>query len=402
MSTSPTSNERTALLWGHCWWLAGRAEPLEFENLSHAAEVLSAHLGGEARPMRLRLIYQPDSLTSVAVACPRGSRSALQQALSFEHPAIAQPGHAWSHEPILPLDDGFRTILHFEQEPGLFQLVERLGQRGITVTTAWPLATFLHALPAEWSESGAVLVVAVSATTAIAYHHPADGSRTLKEWQGDGASTEADTWLHREMANHPRDPALMLVAAEPEAPVEGVKYLPLSDALAIPVILPRAHPGQLLPAAPFLTPQRAVIAASILLLLTGGWSGAAYARDFIAWSDGQRAATHEKSALRSEIEHYRVNAAEIVALRARLAGPGSGPPVGELLDTVCGALPPQLALDQIRVAQGRFTLTGHAAPGATAAWEQWRNRLGSKRWTVEPTAGPRDTGAFSVTGVFMP
>lgn len=166
--------------------------------------------------------------------------------------------------------------------------------------------------------------------------------------------------------------------------------------------MPRLHPAQLLPAVPFLTPQRAAIAASIFLLLTGGWTGAMYAHGFMAWNEGQRAAAHEKSALRAEIEHYRVNSAEIVALRAKLAGPGSSPPVGELLDAVCSALPPQLALDQIRVAQGRFTLNGHVAPGAGAAWEQWRNRLGGKRWTIEPAAVPRDTGAFTVNGVFTP
>lgn len=401
MSISPTS-ERTALLWGHHWWLAGRTEPLEFENLSHAVEILAAHLDGEPRPVRLRLIYQPDSLTSVAVACPRGPRAALQQALSIEHPAIAQPGHAWGHEPILPLDDRFATYLHFEQEPGLFLLVERLAQRGINVTTVWPLATFLHALPSEWSDSGAVLVVAVSASAATAYHHPAGGTRTLKDWQGDTAGAEADAWLRQQVTDHSGDPALMLIAAEPETPLGGVKYLPLSDALTIPVILPRAHPAQLLPAAPFLTSQRAVIAASILLLLTGGWTGAAYARETMAWTEGQRAAAHEKSTLRAEIEHYRVNAAEIVTLRARLAGPGLSPPVGELLDAVCGALPPQLALYQIRIAQGRFTLSGHVAPGAIGAWEHWRNRLGGKRWTVTPTATPRDTGAFTINGVFTP
>lgn len=401
MSISPTS-ERTALLWGHRWWLAGLVEPLEFQNLSHAAEVLAAHLASEPHPVRLRLIYQPESLVTVSVACPNGPRAALQKALAFEHPAIAQSGHAWSHEPILSLGDGFETYLHYEQEPGLFRLVERLAQHGINVTTAWPLATFLHALPAEWSDSGAVLVVAANAATAIAYHHPAHGSRTLKNWQGDTAAAEAEAWLQQEMADTPRDSAMMLITAEPEASVENVKYLPLTDALAIPVVLPRAHPAQLLPATPFLTPQRAAIAASILLLLTGGWTGVAYARELMAWQEGQRTAAHEKTALRTEIEHYRINAAEIVALRAKLAGPGSSPPVGELLDAVCNALPSQLALDQIRVAQGRFTLTGYVAPGATAAWEQWRNRLGGKRWTLAATAAPQDTGAFTVNGVFTP
>ncbi len=388
-------------MWGRQWWLAGRTEPLDFQHLAHAAEVLAAHLAGEAQPIRLRLLYQPESLVSVAVACPRGNRSALQNALGFEYPAVANPAHAWSHEPILGLPPGFATILHYEQEPGLFPLIKRLAQHGVTVTTAWPLTTFLHALPAEWSESGAVTVVATSTSHAIAYHHPANGSRALLQWHGDTAAAEATTWLQKEKAKSSDDPALMITTSEPAEPIPGVEWLPLTEALAAPVVLPRNHPAQFLPAVPFITPQRAMIAASLLLLLAGGWTGTAYAREFRAWSAQQPANASEKSSLQSQIAHYRINATEIVALRAILAGPGSGPPVGELLDTVCATLAPQLALDRMHVTQGRFTLSGHLAPGATAAWEQWRNRLGSQRWTLEP-ATPRDTGAFTLNGVFIP
>ena len=402
MSISPTS-ERTALLWGHHWWLAGRVEPLAFENLSHAAEVLTAHLAGEPHPVRLRLIYQPETLVTVAVDCPHGPRAALQRALAFEHPALAAPDHAWSHEPILPVGDGYSTLLHYETEPGLFSLVARLAQRRVIVVSAWPLATFLQSLPKELSKTGTTLVLAFADNhnCALAYHHPADGRRMVHRWHGEAAVDEAQSWLEEETARLPDDPALLVSpneAADPDDPLS----LPLHEALSSSVVLPRSHPAQLLPAASAVTPQRAVIAASICLLLAGGWSGAAYAYEFMTWNDGQHAVAHEKSALRAEIDHYRVNAAEIVSLRAKLAGPGSSPPVGELLDAVCGALPPQLALDQVRVAQGRFTLSGHVAPGATAAWEQWRNRLGGRRWTVLPAAAPRDTGAFTVNGVFTP
>jgi hypothetical protein len=395
MSTSPTSN-RTVLLWGHQWWLAGRAEPLEFQTLAHAAEVLAAHA---ERPTRLRLIYQPESLVSVAAACPRGNRGALQDALGLEHPAITDPAHAWSHEPILGAAEGYGTFLHYERTPGLFKLIEQLARHGITVTTAWPLATFLHALPTEWSDSGAVCVLAVSGEQAIAYHHPANGVRAILQWQGDSALAEAMAWLSREQAKSPGDPALLVTTAEPAEDFTDVPCLALTDALALPVILPRAHPAQLLPAVPFLTSQRAAIAASILLLLTAGWTGTAYAREFHAWTNQTRAAVQEKNALRAEIEHYRVNSAEIVALRAQLAGPGLSPPVGELLDTVCATLPPQIALDRVRVAQGRFRLSGHVA--ANAEWERWCNALGSKRWKLNPSA-PRETGAFTVQGTFTP
>lgn len=401
MSTSRHSEPRTALLWGRHWWLAGRVEPLEFRNLSHAAEVLTAHLASE--PQRLRLIYQPETLATVSVACPCGPRAALQRALAFEHPAIADPAHAWSHEPILPHGNGYSTLLHYETEPGLFPLVERLAQGGVTVASAWPLATFLQSLPQERSETGSILVMACAEEShcALAYHHPADGRPTVHQWHGENAVDEARAWLEEETAKHPGDPALLVLPKSAADPNDSLS-LALHEALASPVVMPQSHPAQLLPATPAVTPQRLAVAASICLLLAGGWSGAVYAREFMAWQDAQRAVASEKSALRAEIAHYRDNAAEIIALRAKLAGPGSSPPVGELLDAVCGALPPQLALDQIRVAQGRFTLSGHVAPGATAAWEQWRDRLGGKRWSMEPAAAPRDSGAFTVHGVLTP
>lgn len=395
MSTSPTS-ERTALLWGRRWWLAGRNEPLEFQTLAHAAEILVAHIGPTRR---LRLVYQPESLVTVPVACPRGTRAVLQGALGFEHPAITDPAHAWSHEPILVAADGHATFLHYEREPGLFELVERLAVRGVSVTSAWPLATFLHALPAEWSDSGAVCVLAVNAGHGIAYHHPAQGARSIPQWHGDDAADEAVEWLRRETAERTGDPALLVTTEEPVEELAGVHYLALSDALALPVILPRAHPAQLLPATPLLTPQRALVAASILLLLIGGLSGATYAREFTVWTQQQRTGRQEKAALQAEIEHYRVNATEIVALKAQLAGPDASPPVPEWLDQVCATLPPQIALDRVRVTQGRFTLNGHVAPGAD--WEKWRNRLGNRRWTVEP-AVPNAAGAFTLQGVFTP
>ncbi len=401
MSTWPTS-ERTALLWGHRWWLAGRPEPLAFESLSHAAEVLQAHLANDLRPARLRLIYQPDTLVTVAAPCPRGVRSVLQKALAGEHPALANPAHAWSHEPILPLGDGFSTLLHYETEPGLLPLIERLGQCGLIVTSAWPLATWLKALPKEHSSTGATLVMAFDDDNerALAYHHPADGRPAVHVWRGASAVDEAQTWLGEETDRLKDAPALLVSPMDNAVPDDPLS-LPLHLALASPIALLQSHPAQLLPAAPAVTPQRTAIAASILLLLAGGWSGAAYVRDYLAWTEQQQANRQEKATLQTEIDHYRINTAEIVSLRTHLAGPGSSPPVGALLDAVCSALPAQLALDQIRVAQGRFTLRGHIAPGATAVWEQWRSRFGNGRWKLEPVA-LRDNGAFTLSGVFLP
>ncbi|MDB6079902.1 MAG: hypothetical protein JWO82_3649, partial [Akkermansiaceae bacterium] len=190
MSTSPTF-ELTVLLWGDRWWVAGRSEPLAFQNLTHAVEILAAHLIVEGQRIAVRLVYQPSSLVSIAVACPDGNRATLQRVLEVEHATLENPDIAWGYEPVLSIGEEHSTILHHEQVPGLFALVGALQQRGIDVVGAWPLATFLHALPGDWSESGAVAVLAVAADRAIAYHHPADGIREVKEWAGAGAQTES-------------------------------------------------------------------------------------------------------------------------------------------------------------------------------------------------------------------
>ena len=96
------------------------------------------------KPVRLRLVFQPDALETVAVACPQGDRATLAAALAEEFPSLRTPGCAWSHEPVLPMGGDFATLLHFETQPGLLGLATRLAQRGLAVDSAWPLVTFLQ------------------------------------------------------------------------------------------------------------------------------------------------------------------------------------------------------------------------------------------------------------------
>ena len=166
---SRPSEPRTALLWGDRWWFAGTGASCEFSQLADAAEVLAEHFANEPKPVRLRLIFQPDALETVAVACPQGNRATLAAALAAEFPALANPAHAWSHEPVLPGGGEFSTLLHFETIPALRELATQLAIRGLAVDSAWPLATFLSALPDEWTESGAITVVALHAARALAY-----------------------------------------------------------------------------------------------------------------------------------------------------------------------------------------------------------------------------------------
>jgi hypothetical protein len=411
MYISRPSDPHTVLLWGDRCWFAGIRTPREFSNLTHAAEVLAAHFAAEPKPIRLRLIFQPDSLETVEAACPDGNRATLAAALAGEFPALGDSDHAWGHEPVLPAGDRFSTLLHFETQPGLFQFATRLARLGLAVESAWPLTTYLQALPPEWTESGAMTVIAADAGRACAYRHPADAGRTAKAWRGESALAEVGRWLAGIFAQNPEEPVLLFcandeVAAALEANASpdrhpGLARLLLTEALARPVLLPRYHPAQLLPRLPLFTAQRAVIAASIVFLLAAGWSGIAYARD---WRAGQAEVKNRDTrvaTLRTEVAHLRDNAAEIAALRGTLDWAAVGPPCGALLEKISATLPPEIALTTLRVSAQGFKVNGWVAPSATAAvLDQWCLHLSGENspWTVEVKSKP--PGIFTIAGVF--
>jgi hypothetical protein len=413
MYISRPSEPRTVLLWGDRWWFAGGGASPEVSDLAEAAEVLVAHYANEPKPLRLRLVFQPDTLETVTVACPRGDRATLADALSGEFPALADPAHAWSHDPVQSTGEGFSTLLHFETRPGLLALATRLAQHGLAVDSAWPLTTFLHAMPDEWSNSGAVTVVALQSHRAIAYRHPADGGRTALRWQGDAVIADVGRWLGALLALNAEEPVLLICADDAAATAlgtffgveryTGVELETMSEALARPVVLPRYHSAQLLPRLPVVTANRVMIAASIALILASGWLGFGLARDHIAARAA--AANHQDrlTLLRAEVGHLRENEAEIAALRRSLEGGAAGPPCGALLEKISTTLPAEVTLASLRVTGRSIALDGWVAPGAgRSPVDEWRARLtpASAPWTVESKLA--GVGTFSLTGVFRP
>ena len=397
---------KTVLLWGDRWWLSDSPEPLPFAGFEEAARVLAAHLG--LKHAKLRLIYQPDTLATVATPCPKGSRTTLVAALAPSFPTLGTADHAWSHEPILAKGDSFATLLHFEREPRLEVLLAQLAAQGIAVETVWPLPTFLHALPDEWSESGAMTIVALSPDRVCGYRHSADGERSAPAWSGENALAEFGAWLSDIFVRNPDEPILLVgdpdaaAALEPHAaPSErpNVKWLPLTEALARRVVLPRHHPAQLLAPMPVITLQRAVVAASLAFLALAGWSGAAYAHDILAWRTADADREIRKQALRTEVAHLQGNAAEITRLRETLSRVAVRPPAGALLQKIAATTPREVACDTLSVTSGGFALNGHLAPSAPAgAGEAWRARLTDPGWTLD--LKPARDGGFTLIGTF--
>jgi hypothetical protein len=411
MFISRPSEPRTVLLWGDRWWFAGTGVSAEFADLGGAVDVLVAHYANEPKPVRIRLIFQPDALETEPVACPQADRATLAAALAGEFPSLCNPQCAWSHEHVLPIGGDFATLLHFETTPGLIALATELARRGLAVESAWPMATFLHALPKEWSDSGAVTVVAVQAQRAVAYRHPADGVRSVPVWLGESAVAEVGEWLGEVLAQSPEEPVL-LVCADAETATAlgsfvseegypGVEQITLNEALARPGPFPRYHPAQLLPRTPLFTAQRFLVAASIALLLAGSWMGTGIVRNSLA----ERAATRDQqtklSALRTEVAQLRENAAEIAALRRSLEGGAAGPPCGALLEAVATTVPASITLTSLRVTGRTVAIEGWVAPGSLpTAVEDWRSRLAPANapWTVKAKAGA--AGAFTLNGGF--
>lgn len=411
MFISRPSEPHTVLLWGDRWWFAGTGVSEEFATLAEAVDVLVAHYANEPKPVRLRLIYQPDTLETEPVDCPQGDRATLAAALAGEFPALCNPHCTWSHEPVIPMGGDFATLLHFEATPGLITLATELARRGLAVESAWPLATFLHALPPEWSDSGAVTVVAVQAQRAVAYRHPADGVRSVPVWLGESAVAEVGAWLGELLTQSPEEPVL-LVCAEAETATAlgsfvsaedypGVEQITLNEALARPGVFPRYHPAQLLPRSPIFTAQRLLIAASIALLLAAAWSGVGVTRAALARRDAARDQQTRLTALRTEVAQLRENAAEISALRRSLEGGAAGPPCGAWLEAIATTVPPSITLTSLRITGRTVAIDGWVAPGTSpTAIEEWRTRLApaSAPWTATVKAAA--TGAFTLTGGF--
>lgn len=411
MSTATwLKSEPTVLLWGDRWWLPQHKLAVPFTCFEKAADVLASVWPFPVRSMRL--IYQPDRLATVPVACPNGNRGTLALALGDEFPALAHPAHVWGFEPILPAAERFATLLHFETEPGLFGLVQQLHQHGLAVRSAWPLATWLDALPPELTESGALTVVALSADRWHLWRHSSSGGRSCAGGAADDVPAAVAGQL-REVAAKAEveyvlyvttDDSLMAKVEEKVslAPNQIYGVHSLWDALAKPITMAERHPAQLLPPVPFVTPPRVVGTASLLLMAATlgltGWQVQSH-------HEARVAAEREKESLATldaEIAHLRENAAEISRLRRLLADDGRSPALSALLHQLASAARPGIALQSLKMAGSRFELHGAVSPEFGGSLPAWVTAIEApERWSIK--MGDLDAqGRFELTGSFRP
>lgn len=409
MSTSLKS-EATVLLWGQSWWTAGKSEPVPFASLAEAVtRLLSAR---SDLPKHIRLIYEPTGFSTIPTDCPQADRTTLALSLAAIHPELAVPDIAWSHEPILRRGDTFHTLLHLETVPALHQLVRSFAEAGYQVRQAWPLPTWLNALPSDLTETGAVLMAAMRREAVCLYRFAADGARTIERWHGDKALADLATYLRAVFTRNPSE-SVWLVPAEPTLVGTLNELLPLADKPAVevlelaatldtPAIFGPRHPAQLLQPGPIITLGGIASVASVACLL-----GAVSLLGSYAWhyASAQRATAlreRQKVVLRAEIEPLRANAEEITRCQTQIAGRSSSPPVAAILTALGTDLPAEIALNHFVATSDGFTVAGGVAPGSTR-FGPWLEALRQAHPKLALGGGlPDANGLFTLEGKGVP
>lgn len=408
MFMSPKS-EATVLLWGDRWWLPHHRLPVPFADLTQAADQLAAAWPEPNRT--LRLIFQPDDFATVPAECPHGNRATLAAVLSEEHPALRHPAHVWSYEPILAIGDGFTTLLHYETKPLLFSLVQRLTECGFTITTVWPMAAWLNALPPELSDSGAMTICAVQGDRFCLYRHSADGVRAVRTGHGGDAVTAVATHLGA-LTTQPETEFVLYVTTEEQLIERLGEKVPLDtrhvvgvftiwQALARPTPLSARHPAQLLPPVPFVSPPQVIRLITAACLVAAAIIAAEPVRDLAKARSALTSAGKEKTALRSEIATLRTNEAEALRLQSRLdALTGDPLPWADWLRALPRNLPASVVLVSLEANRTGFRIAGGIAGEVSDEnWQRWMAGIRDpNRWNWREIPAAKPTDALSLRG----
>lgn len=411
MSTSTwPKSERVALLWGDRWWIEGRSEPVLCGDFALAAESLLAAFGAD-RPARLRLVYQPDFLAAESIECPAGPRAVLQAALGSQFPALLSPDRAWGFEPIAGRER-CATVLYHEGQPGLYPLAQALEEAGIEMVGAWPLAPLLNLVPEDWSETGALTVVAVAASRTLVFRHLPDGRREVLAASGDGAAPLALETVRATLARS--DIALHvavldatgsdLLAQVPPLEVPRLRIAAWARLARAAETLSRRQPTQLLPLSALFAPARLMLAASVALFLTALGLGGDYAWREHRARDEAVARAQSAAQLREEIAQRRNAQAEWRRLTAVVeAGAPAAPLFAPWLRGLGRNMPPEAVLTTLHLDRMGFALTGGVTrPVADAAWRAWLQGLAPPEspWLLADASVP--TADFRLTGRARP
>jgi hypothetical protein len=150
-------------------WMRG-----EITRIEDAAELLTTHLPQRAK---VRLIYDPELLTTEMEEAPKGGPKIMALALNDRHPALASETLAWGFQKQWGSATlGYSTFLHTENSPGLLVLKEKLElDKHVGLEGAWPLLTPAMLMTPERARACVTLVI--DGTRAYLAGFPVSGTR---------------------------------------------------------------------------------------------------------------------------------------------------------------------------------------------------------------------------------
>ena len=402
-------SECTVLLWGDRWWLPHHKLSVPFGDLAQAADQLAAAWPGPGRG--LRLIYQPDDFETVPVTCPNGNRATFALALAEDHPVLRHPGHVWSHEPILAWKEGYNTLLHYETRPVLYALVHRLRELGFTVTTVWPMATWLNALPPDLTDAGAMTICAVHGDRFCLYRHSADGVRAVRTGRGGDVLKAVAAHLGG-LATQVENEFVLYVTTDDSLVDQLAERVPIDtrhivgifsvwEALAKPTPLNPRHPAQLLPPVPLVTASQLITLLAVACLLLAVVLAFGPLQAIVS---GQAGREREKQTLRTEVAARREQATAIHRLQAEQAELSADAlPWAEWLRTLSDRLPAQVVLTRLSADLTGFQVEGGVVGELPAAdWQRWHETMqpADARWTLAEAGLVKPSAAFALRGLW--
>lgn len=169
----------------------------EIERIEDAAEQLGQYL---LKRTRIRLVYDPDFLSTELEELPKASRGVIARVLAEKHhndrndksAALASETLAWGFQSQWAGGErGFQTFLHTEGHPGLLILRERLEVESKTkIAAAWPFATI--ALSAKPERARAVVTVIHDGASAYVGGYTHNGGRISQKIR---VNDVAELWL---------------------------------------------------------------------------------------------------------------------------------------------------------------------------------------------------------------
>lgn len=342
------------------------------QAINNIVAYLNGHKQGTIRGVRL--IYQPDHLSTENTDCPNAKRKHLRESLTPIYPVLKKDSVAWSYQRIIPHQEGFGTFVHFENKPALRRLSEAFKSLRINVLGAWPLMSLLELLGANAQENSLLLVGMLLDNRAALYNSDQNDTRDFQIFEGTNRHAEfasavaQATKLHIE--TELSKPTLILVEQNLsfiQGLPEGTAILEQTATTHIPFqeifgYFERLNPkdtANLYRRETKPKPNLILNLVSVALLLSAAALGYRFYANYQDINAKTQYREERKAALSKDNETLRLNRAKIQKydrLIKELSGTGNSRSL--LLNHIEKTIPPEITLSAIRFNDSSFSIEG--------------------------------------------